>query len=285
MTKNEMVERIKDTLVRAGSTFSEDKFCSYEQHISSETNELGTWMLETIRDNAVVAKKNRSPLCDDTGIPHVVLEIGRNRAITGELMEAIYEGIAAGLNELPGRPMAILGDERQRIDQSLGLNPDSAALLPGPFSVRYRTDEPEMLRLHILMQGGGPEIRAKTYRVFHRHNMDVVMNEIISWAKESVAQLGCSPCTLAVGIGRSHYEASSLMLQAMIDGNYNVQSEYEKKITDAVNESNVGPLGLGGKTSVLATFMKIGEQRASGVRIVCMWPCCCFEPRKAYTDL
>ncbi|MBQ1386577.1 MAG: fumarate hydratase [Erysipelotrichales bacterium] len=151
--------------------------------------------------------------------------------------------------------------------------------------MRYRTDEPEMLRLHILMQGGGPEIRAKTYRVFHRHNMDVVMNEIISWAKESVAQLGCSPCTLAVGIGRSHYEASSLMLQAMIDGNYNVQSEYEKKITDAVNESNVGPLGLGGKTSVLATFMKIGEQRASGVRIVCMRPCCCFEPRKAYTDL
>ncbi|NLD94481.1 MAG: fumarate hydratase, partial [Fibrobacter sp.] len=40
-------------------------------------------------------------------------------------------------------------------------------------------------------------------------------------------------------------------------------------------------IGLNGKTSVLATFMKIGPQRASGVRVVCLRPCCCFEPRRA----
>ena len=70
----------------------------------------------------------------------------------------------------------------------------------------------------MLMQGGGPEIRAKTYRVFPRHSMDVVIAEIISWASEVVGQLGCSPCTIVVGIGRSHYEASSMMLQAMAEG-------------------------------------------------------------------
>ena len=63
-----------------------------------------------------------------------------------------------------------------------------------------------------------------------------------------------------------------------------VQNEYEKEITRRVNETNVGPLGLGGKVTVLETFMKIGPQRASGVRIVCLRPCCCFEPRKAFTD-
>lgn len=59
----------------------------------------------------------------------------------------------------------------------------------------------------------------------------------------------------------------------------------EKTITERVNESNTGALGLGGKTSVLATFAKIGLQRASGVRVVALRPCCCFEPRRAAVDL
>ena len=59
----------------------------------------------------------------------------------------------------------------------------------------------------------------------------------------------------------------------------------EKEITDRVNAAGIGPLGLGGKTTVLATFMKVGPQRASGVRIVCMRPCCCFEPRIAAVEL
>ena len=112
-----------------------------------------------------------------------------------------------------------------------------------------------------------------------------VLNEIISWATDATAMLGCTPCTLAVGVGRSHYEASSMMLQALVDGTYDKQSEMEKEITRKVNEAGAGPLGLGGTTTVLATFMKVGPQRASGVRVVCMRPCCCFEPRIATVEL
>ena len=79
--------------------------------------------------------------------------------------------------------------------------------------------------------------------------------------------------------------AASLMLQALADGTYDVQNDFEREITRRVNESNIGPLGLHGDTSVLATFLKIGPQRASGVRIVCLRPCCCFEPRIATVDL
>ena len=111
--------------------------------------------------------------------------------------------------------------------------------------------------------------------------MDTVIDQIVNWAKESTAQLGCTPSTLAVGIGRSHYEATSLMLKALVDGSYDEQSELEQEITHRVNASHVGALGLGGDTTVLATFMKVGPQRASGVRIVCVRPCCCFEPRIA----
>ncbi len=72
-----------------------------------------------------------------------------------------------------------------------------------------------------------------------------------------------------------------MMLQAQVEGKYVVQSDMEAEITRRVNEANIGPLGLGGNTNVIATFMKVGPQRASGVRIVCVRPTCCFEPRIA----
>ena len=279
----EIVELVRDTLVAAGSTFREDKKEAYRRAISGESDDKARWVLETILENAEAAEKNHSPLCDDTGIPHMVLEVGPDAAVTGRMLDAIREGIAEGLRKLPGRPMGIMGDDSHRIDQSGGLNPDSAGVEPAPILIR-RCEE-NVIRLHVLMFGGGPAIRGKTYRVFHKHNTKVVLDEIVNWAKEGVAQLGCSPCTLAVGIGRSHFEATALMLQAQVDGKYDIQSEMEQEITRRVNEADIGPLGLHGKTSAIATFMKVGPQRASGVRIVCVRPTCCFEPRIAFVEL
>jgi fumarate hydratase subunit alpha len=240
--------------------------------------------LEQILENATVAEKNATPLCDDTGIPHLVLEIGRNRSLTGNMLESIYAGVEEGLRALPGRPMSIDGSDIQRLEQSGGLNSDPAAVSPAPLQIKQVDDE-DVLRLHILLFGGGPSIRGKTYRVYHKHNIEVLKDEIVSWGSEAVGLLGCTPCTLAIGIGRSHYEASSLMLEAQIYGRYGIQSDLEAEITNRVNESRVGALGLGGDISVLATFIKVGPQRASGVRIVSLHPCCCIEPRAACVEL
>jgi len=285
MTKSyeEIVALVRDTLVEAGSTFRPDKKAAYEHAIAIERNEQAKWVLEQVLANAKVAEKNHSPLCDDTGIPHLVLEVGEDCSVTGKMLDAIKEGIAEGLRKLPGRPMGIMGDDRHRIDQSGGLNPDSAGVEPAPILMRRCKDH--VIRLHILMFGGGPAIRAKTYRVFHKHNVQVVLDEIVDWARESVSQLGCSPCTLAVGVGRSHFKATSMMLQAQVDGKYDIQSEMEQEITRRVNKANIGPLELHGGTSVIATFMKVGPQRASGARIVCVRPTCCFEPRIATVEL
>lgn len=283
MNKNKIIEKVKETLIIAGSTFSDDKKEVYRKAIESETVSGAKWVLETTLQNALTAEKNRSPLCDDSGIPHLFLEVGPNKSVSGELMNAISQGVMEGLRALPGRPMAIKGDDLQRIDQSGGLDIDPGALLPSPMLIKYVKED--VLRLHILMHGGGPEIRGKTFRVFHKHKVSVVTDEIIDWAVEASGKLGCSPVTLAIGIGRSHFEATSLMLEAMVFGNHNIQSEIENEITKRLNESNIGPLGLGGNTTALGTFLKIGPQRASGVRIVSMRPCCGIEPRKASVEL
>ena len=276
-------EKVADCLVRAGSTFREDQKEAYRKAITDEANAQSCWVMQQVLDNAIVAEQRRSPLCDDTGIPHLFLEVGPKSSVTGELFEQIREGVALGLRQLPGRPMAIKGDDYARIDQSGGLNEDSGALAPSPILIKP-VDE-DVLRLTVLMLGGGPAIRGITQRVFHKHSVDVVIDEIVNRAKEGVSKLGCSPCVLAVGIGRSQFEATSLMMEAMVYGDFSKQSDFENRITEKVNEANIGPLGLGGKHSVLATFAKVGPQRASGVRIVALRPCCCFEPRRASVEL
>lgn len=277
--RKEIIEKVKKTLIEASSKFRDDQKWIYSYLINSESNENAKWVMEKILENALIAEKNRSPLCDDTGIPHLFIDIGPNKTLNGNIISNIFEGVRDGLRELPGRPMAVLGNEMQRIDQSAGLDNDSGALLPAPIIIRPVKEN--IIKLHILMLGGGPAIRGRTFRIFHKHNVSVVRDEIVSWSKEAVGQLGCSPCALAIGIGRSQPEATSLMMEAMVDSNFTKQSDLENQITKLVNESQIGPLGLGGNTSVLASFIKIGPQRASGVRIVSLRPCCCFEPRKA----
>lgn len=276
-------EKVKNALVNAASQFRKDQKLAYLKAIRKESVPSARWVLERILENALTAETNHSTFCDDTGIPHLIIEIGENNQITSQMMDAIQQGVALGLRSLPGRPMAVKGNDIQRIDQTGGLDEDPGALLPAPIRIKRITGNG--CKLHILLLGGGPEIRAITHRVYHEHRIASIMDQIVDWGITEASQLGCTPCVPAIGIGRTHFEATSLVLEAMVHGNFSKQSELEQEITNRINKSNIGPLGLSGSTTALATFIKIGPQRASGVRIVSMRLCCCIEPRVASIDL
>ena len=271
--------KVKEALIKASTVFSDDKKAVCRNALEKEANPNARWVLEMILENAETAEKTLRPTCNDTGIPHVFLEVGGEKAVNADMLRAIEQGVVLGLRALPCRPMAVKGNDVQRLEQSAGLDDDPGALALAP--IRIKTIDEDVIRLHLLMQGGGPEIRGKTYRVFHKHKLSVIVDEIVSWAVKSAGLLGCTPCAPAIGIGRTHFEAASLMLEAMAYAKFDVQNPIEQEITERINESNVGPLGLGGSTTALATFLRVGPQRASGVRIVCLRLCCCVEPRSA----
>ena len=279
ISKQQIEEAVKTSLVKAGTSFRADQVDAYRNAIQGEKNENARWVLETVLENARIAKKNRFPLCDDTGIPHVFAEIGKEVTLPKDWLTAIYEGVAEGLRQMPGRSMAVRGNPQERVEQSKGLYKDPGQLLPA--SVISKPVSGNKLKITVLLLGGGPEIRAKTYRVFHKRSLGVVLKEAAGWITSEVENLGCTPCIPAIGIGRTHVESSALMLEAMKRGNLNRQTRWEKEVTAQINSTNVGPLGVGGNTTALGTFIKIGPLRASGVRIVSVRPCCCFEPRRA----
>ena len=283
----DIIEDVSNTIIKASTNLSKDKYNALKKAISIEDNENALWTLNQILKNYKVANKVKFPLCDDTGIPHVIIEMGEKREITGNLIAQINEGIKEGLNNLPARPMAVKGNDIERIEQSKGLydNPGqmkAASFLIDSFSEdsTYKRDiSPDTLNIHFVLEGGGPEIRARTYRIYHKRSVVNVMDTAIGWLEESLKMLGCTPSVPAIGIGRTHYEAASLLLKSIVYGNLDFQNELEEYVTERLNKTNIGPLGFGGKTTVL------GNQRASGVRIVSVRPSCFVEPRVATLHL
>jgi len=276
-------EVVAETLIEASTTFRQDQFLAYQKAIGREENLNARWVLERIVQNAEVAEEIRRPLCNDTGIPHLFLEIGEDVTINGKFLEWVKEGVRIGLQKLPGRPMAVKGKELERIGQNLGLYDDPGMLPPAPFQIR--TIPERKIIVTVMMLGGGPDIRAKTCHLFHRHQGMTLIEETAKWAAVEIGKLGCTPTVVSMGIGRTHYEATCLMLEAMKEGNLMEQNDLEERLTEVINQTDVGPLGLGGKTTALASFVRVGPLRAGGTRIVSARLGCCWEPRRATKEI
>ena len=288
-----IIEDISKTVISASTPLSDDKLKALTGAIETEENENARWALSQMLENYKVAQKTKFPLCDDTGIPHVLVELGSDRQITGGMLGQIQEGIALGLNNLPARPMAVKGSEIERIEQSKGLYEKPGMLKPASILIDTVNDEssyrrdiaPDTLNVHLILEGGGPEIRAKTYRVYHKRSFYNVIDTAVDWLEESLSLLGCTPSIPSIGIGRTHYEANALLLKSIVYGNLDRQSEVEKYVAGRLNETGIGPMGFGGRTTVLGSYVNIGNQRASGVRIVAVRPSCFVEPRVATLKL
>ncbi len=272
-------EAVGRAVVVASTTFRPDQVRRYRAAIAQQKESNPEWVLARILENSQAAQANKIPLCNDTGIPHLFIEVGDKAALPAGFLPALARGVAAGLRLLPGRPMGVKGDDIQRMTQSAGLFDAPEGVLPAPPQIRSVPGN--NVKVTVIMLGGGPEIQGKTVRVFHKHSLDVIVKEMVAWAKEGTFKLGCTPATLAFGVGRTQVEAASLSLEALRDADFDRQTPLEARITAAVNESGVGPLGLGGPTTVLGTFVKVGPQRASGIRVVSLRVGCCYDPRRA----
>ena len=161
----DLIEKVQNAVVNAGSSYSEDRLSAYENALKLEkglNNENAVWALEQMIENFKVASEKKLPLCDDTGIPHVLIEIGHEREIPKGFFNEINIGIAQGLDKLPGRPMAVKGNDTERIEQSQGLYNESHMMKPASFLIEEKDEstygrrigvDDDKIRITILLEG------------------------------------------------------------------------------------------------------------------------------------
>ena len=89
----DLIDLIKKAVIDASTTFRDDQLDAYNRAIEAETNDNAKWVLELLLENARIAKANKFPLCDDTGIPHILIEVGNDVQLAGGFFQDIKVAI------------------------------------------------------------------------------------------------------------------------------------------------------------------------------------------------
>jgi fumarate hydratase subunit alpha len=252
-----IVETVKSLCISAAYELPADVLDALEKAAQKESNPSAAKMLNQLIENAHIAKEQRIPLCQDTGLAVVFVEQGcrvtiKSGAGGGQktLFDAINNGVAAGYQKGNLRK-SVVGDPLNG-RRNTGTNT--------PAIIHHTIVPGEKLKLTVMIKGGGCENKS----LFKMFRPTASKEEIIEWIVDVVGSAGadaCPPFVVGVGIG-GDFELSCLLSKKAlcrdlgrpsIDGFY---AKLEKDLLTRINALGVGPQGLGGDTTALAVLIE-----------------------------
>ena len=241
-----ITEAIKNLAIEANTNLSEDVEAALNKALKKEESPTGREILRQIILNAEIARKEKMPLCQDTGTAVVFIEIGQDvRIISGSLEEAVNEGVSRGYTE--GRlRKSITEDPLKR--KNTGDNTPAVIhteIVPG-----------EKLKIGLICKGGGAENRSAV-RMFKPTSTKEEIEQFIIETIENAGPDACPPLIVGVGIGGNFDSVTFIAKKALLRpvGKHNSESdtaEWERGLLEKANRLGVGPMGLGGTTTALA---------------------------------
>jgi fumarate hydratase subunit alpha len=225
----------------------------------SERNKEAKQALSWILENAKIAKKEKLAICQDTGLPVLIIEAGRGAGISCELIESIKKGIEGGYKRNYLRPSLVEPLKRGKpsyrgIISHVEVNPKIKGL-----------------RITLLPKGFGSENKS-CLRMF---NPTAMLEEIENFIIESVKKAGpesCPPFVVGIGIGGTSDYALLLAKKALLGkidvSNPNIfLNSLEKRLLRKINALNIGPMGFGGKYTALAVKIKTAPTHIAGLPV------------------
>lgn len=245
---------------------------------TTEVSPLGRQVLGTIIENAELAKRKSVPLCQDTGLTVVYIDIGQDvHFIGGELEEAIHAGVAKGYIEGYLR--------KSSVDDPLFLRKNTGDNTPAIIHVRIVPGD----KVHIIVspKGCGSENMGALKMLKPADGVEGVINFVL----ETIMAAGSNPCppvTVGIGVGGNMERAAELAKFALARpiGEHNTNPQYkelEEKLLELVNKTGVGPSGLGGSTTALAVNIEYAPTHIGGL------PCAvnlnCHAARRAEAEI
>ncbi len=216
-----------------------------------ESSEIAREVLDQLLLNAGRARETRLPLCQDTGVAVVFIDLGRDVHLTGgPLQEAVDEGVRRGYEEGYLRKSVV----RDPLDRSTNTGDNTPAV------VHTRLVEGDRCTIHFAPKGGGSENMSALWMLTPAQGREGVVDAIAAQIG-AAAGMPCPPLVLGVGLGGT-FELSALLAKRALlrplgePSEIEQVAELEREILEAVNETGVGPMGLGGQTTALAVHVE-----------------------------
>jgi len=241
-----ITEAVKKLCLEVSFNLPEDVERALNRALKTEESPRAREILRQILLNAEIARKEKLPLCQDTGSAVVFVEVGQEvRLVEGTLVEAINEGVSRGYHEGYLRK-SMVNDPLRR--QNTGDNTPAiihSEIVPG-----------EKIRITLLAKGGGAENRSALKMFKPTSTKEEISNFIVETTKRAGPD-ACPPFIVGVGIGGTFDYAPTLAKKALLRevGRHNSEKDtalFEKELLEKINSLGIGPMGVGGKTTALA---------------------------------
>ena len=249
-----IVQAVESLCITANYELPDDVLSALKSAAWKESSPAAAKILNQLIENARIAKSEKIPLCQDTGLAVVFVEQGSDAAIKASegltLFDAINAGVAAGYEKGYLRKSVVAEPLNNRINT--GTN--------APAIIHHTVAPGNRLKIAVMTKGGGCENKSQ-FKMF-RPTAD--KNEIINWVAEVVKQAGadaCPPFIVGVGIGGDFEISCLLSKKALLRNLYERNSDefYARLETDlltTINKLGLGPQGLGGDTTALACLVE-----------------------------
>lgn len=249
-----------ELFIKANYTLPDDLYQKIEQGVSSEEEVLPCSILEKLLENCAAAKELNIPICQDTGMAVVFLEVGREVHLTGKPLE---KAVNAGVREAYDLGYMRKSIVRDPFFERVNTDDNTPAVL---FT---RITEGDRVRITAVPKGFGSE-NMSAVRMF---TPSAKKEDIVGFVVETVKKAGSNPCppiTVGVGLGGDFEYCAYLSKKALIrdtnlrhpDARY---AALEKEMCDAVNALGIGPQGFGGKTTCLAVNIETYPTHIAGL--------------------
>lgn len=252
VTFDQVRDAVAELFQRANFELSGEMRQALRAGAERETSPLAKNTLLRILENADIAQTQRLPMCQDTGLVVVFVEIGQEVYITGGLLqEAINEGVRKGTKEGFLRA-SVTADPLQR--KNTGDNT--------PAVIHTELKAGDQLRLRLLAKGGGCENMSRFKMLTPADGRDGVVKFVVETAKLAGPN-ACPPIIVGVGIGGSFENSAILSKRALLRtlgerSNLAHVAALEEEVMEKINATGIGPQGYGGKTTSLAVHVEVG---------------------------
>ena len=272
-----VTEAVKDMCISINYELSGDMVSALENAAAEEESPLGRKILEQLQDNLKIAKEDRIPICQDTGMAVVFLEIGQDVHVTGgALEEAVQEGVRQGYEEGFLRK-SVVGDPLLRVNTK-----DNT-----PAVVYYSVVPGEVFRITVTAKGFGSENMSRIFMLKPAQGVEGVKDAILEAVREAGPN-ACPPVVVGVGIGGTFEKAALMAKEALLRpiGTPAEQPhirELEDELLKKINGFGIGPGGLGGRITALAVHINTYATHIAGLPVAVNM--CCHVDRHAVREL
>ena len=258
---NEITNNRKEMCIEANHVLSSDMDIALKCALQKEKSPLGQQILGQLQENMDIAKNEMIPICQDTGMAVIFLEIGQEVHFEGGLLEeAVNEGVRQGYTEGYLRK-SVVKDPIYRENTK-----DNT-----PAIIHYKMVKGDTVTIKVAPKGFGSENMSRVFMLKPADGIEGVKNAILQ-AVSDAGPNACPPMVVGVGVGGT-FEKCALMAKEALTREVGVHSEVpyveelEKEMLEKINKLGIGPAGLGGSVTALAVNINTYPTHIAGLPV------------------